>query len=220
MLPIALKNEFSFCSIVRLPEHCFLLIAVNCYEIRNSIPFHCQTLQHTVVTCLSMPIPPCLSAPICIPVPSHPCPVPLPQPCLYDLRVFHEITEKLSWYRSLRVDPLGIVSVLAVWSAGHSTYLSSFPFKRISAVLCCQYDIFVEHKVTYRCQSTVLVCLHTKQSQTDMRVMRHEVTVLTLLASAGSALKCVSKSSFEPLGLSFNQSFMQKFLQNCQINYD
>jgi hypothetical protein len=40
---------FSLCSIVRLQVLCFLFIAPNCSENRDSIPFHCQTIQEIVV---------------------------------------------------------------------------------------------------------------------------------------------------------------------------
>jgi hypothetical protein len=41
--------------------------------------------------------------------------------------------------------------------------------------------------------------------------------LLTFLASAASTLKYCSNVSFKPVGFFSNQSFMQKFLQNCQI---
>jgi hypothetical protein len=107
--------------------------------------------------------------------------------------------------------------IIAVF--GQNTYLSSFPSEPLSAVSCCQRIVFVREKPLVRHVQPQWhgLCMPVRKLGSEQGGNGKLLWLLTFLASAASALKYCSNASFKPVGFSSNQSFMQKFLQNCQI---
>jgi hypothetical protein len=122
----------------------------NCCQLLWKIKFHSIPLSNCTGYCHSNtmrdaflgpftfpppPLPPPASASASPPAsPSVSPPTSLSASLVMSVWFVSLVSEDLLWCRLVRFEPLEIVSILAVWNAGHSTYPSSFPFELLFAV--------------------------------------------------------------------------------------